>query len=90
MTIALTIEVMNRLSPNGDSKIPGLRQAIIDHAPAVFAKWASAYTHCHRTLTRLTERIDTTARRWDGMGWDRKGFVGRSKASSMENFITNG
>jgi putative chitinase len=36
---ALTIEVMNKLWPHGDSKIPGLRQAIIDHAPAVFAKW---------------------------------------------------
>lgn len=36
---ALTIEVMNRLWPHGDSKIPGLRQAIIDNAPAVFAKW---------------------------------------------------
>lgn len=36
---ALSIEVMNRLWPHGDSKIPGLRQAIIDHAPAVFAKW---------------------------------------------------
>jgi putative chitinase len=35
----LTIEVMNRLWPRGDSKIPGLRQAIVDHAPAVFAKW---------------------------------------------------
>lgn len=35
----LTIDVMNRLWPNGDGKIAGLRQAIIDHAPAVFAKW---------------------------------------------------
>jgi hypothetical protein len=37
---ALAIEVMNKPWPQGDSKIPDLRPAIIDHAPAVVAKIA--------------------------------------------------
>lgn len=32
-------ELMDRLWPHGDSKIPGLRKAIAEHSGAVFAKW---------------------------------------------------
>lgn len=35
----LTIELMKRMWPAGDSKFPGLRQAIVDAAPAVFGRY---------------------------------------------------
>lgn len=35
----LTIDILNKLWPHGDSKIPGLRAAMVAQAPEVFAKW---------------------------------------------------
>lgn len=35
----LTIDILIRMWPFGDSKIPGLRQAIVDAAPAVFGRY---------------------------------------------------
>jgi putative chitinase len=39
MSLSISEDLMNKLWPHGDSKIPGLRKAIADHSEAVFAKW---------------------------------------------------
>jgi putative chitinase len=39
MSLSISEDLMNKLWPRGDSKIPGLRKAIADHSEAVFTKW---------------------------------------------------